>query len=204
MKPIHFTETVLARAIFIGVFASGILAGAAEPDYSALDRKPVETTAPVGATRGLTRGLTRGVTRGAARSYDGTRGMVTIEESDGVRKELPYVVLPILFKVNSDELLNAESAANLRLLAAKLKEAQFSTAHFVVEGHTSTEGTEEHNVDLSRRRAESILMLLTTEFKVDPSRLSTHGFGPRHPEVTPELTEQDRQRNRRVLVVREK
>ena len=178
---------------------------AADPDLSNLDKEAV-VKKPAPRTRGLTRGLSTAPAApktAPTRGYDPTRGVVTIEEVDGTVKELPYVVLPILFKVNSDELFDAQSEENLRKLAAKLREPQLLTARFTVEGHTSTEGAPEYNQILSDRRADRILKLLVDKFNVDKDRLSAKGFGLTAPEVKPELTEQDRQRNRRVLIVKE-
>jgi outer membrane protein OmpA-like peptidoglycan-associated protein len=203
MKPIH-SLSALTMSAALGILFLPQVTEAADPDFSTLDQKPTES-APTGQTRGLTRGLAlKPAPTAPTRSYDPSRGLVVIEEADGAHKEEPYVVLPILFKKDSDEVLDAQSANNLRLLAAKLNEPQFSAARFVVEGHTSTEGGREHNLELSRRRAARILTLLTSSaLKVDAGKLSIKGYGPDHPEATPESTELDRTRNRRVLVVRE-
>jgi outer membrane protein OmpA-like peptidoglycan-associated protein len=179
---------------------------AADPDLSNLDKEAVvkqPPATPSHRTRGFSTQPATPAKTTSTRGYDPTRGVVTIEEVDGTVKELPYVVLPILFKVNSAELFDAQSEDNLRKLAAKLREPQLLTARFVVEGHTSTEGALEHNQTLSERRADRIFSLLIHKFGVEPGRLSAKGFGPTAPEVKPELTEQDRQRNRRVLIVKE-
>ena len=139
----------------------------------------------------------------STRTYLPDRGVVIVEEADGTKKEEPYVILPILFKLDSDELLNAQSQLNLKKLAEFLKQPSLREARFCIEGHTSTEGTHEHNMDLSKRRSDRVFALLIGRFGVTPYHLHREGFGPDAPEVKPELTEQDRQRNRRVLVVRE-
>jgi outer membrane protein OmpA-like peptidoglycan-associated protein len=139
----------------------------------------------------------------STRTYLPDRGVVMIEEADGTKKEEPYVILPILFKLDSDELLNAQSQLNLKKLAEFLKQPSLREARFCIEGHTSTEGTHEHNMGLSKRRSDRVFALLIDQFGVTPYHLRRQGFGPDAPEVKPELTEQDRQRNRRVLVVRE-
>jgi outer membrane protein OmpA-like peptidoglycan-associated protein len=169
-------------------------------NYSNLENVP-----KVEKARPLTRGIKSAgaVDASASRNYLPDRGVVIVEEADGTKKEEPYVVLPILFKLDSDELLDAWSQSNLESLAEFLKRPSMREARFCIEGHTSTEGTHDHNVDLSRRRSNRILTLLIGEFAVNASNLRQQGFGPDAPEVKPELTEQDRRRNRRVVVVRE-
>jgi len=170
-------------------------------DYSNLENVPKVEKA---------RTLTRGINSAGAtdlhptRNYLPGRGIVIVEEADGTQKEEPYVVLPILFKKDSDELLDTRSRSNLEMLAEFLKRPSLREARLCIEGHTSTEGAHEHNVDLSKRRANRVFALLTEEFAVDASNLRQEGFGPDTPDVKPERTEQDRQRNRRVVVVREK
>ena len=199
-----------ATAASLALAALALTLTAAPPDFSTLDQKPAATKAPPPVTGIVTRGQTRGVPQPAAsapatttRGYNPTRGKVTIVETDGTTRELPYVVLPILFRVNSDELLDDRSRQNLALLAAKLKEPQLADARFVVEGHTSTEGGERENLVLSERRAERIVGLLVGEHQICEARLARKGYGEQFPEVR-ELTKQDQQQNRRVLVVREK
>jgi outer membrane protein OmpA-like peptidoglycan-associated protein len=196
----------LAVAALSGLMALHLAARAADPDLSNLDKEAVvkkPSATPARRTRGFSMQPATPAKTAPTRGYDPTRGVVTIEEVDGTVKELPYVVLPILFKVNSDEFFDAQSEENLRKLAAKLQEPQLLAARFVVEGHTSTEGASEYNQTLSDRRANRIFNLLVDKFKVEKERLSAKGFGLTAPEVKPELTEQDRQRNRRVLIVKE-
>jgi outer membrane protein OmpA-like peptidoglycan-associated protein len=174
--------------------------GVGAQDYSNLENVPKEKP------RSLTRGInSAGATDfNATRDYLPSRGVIIVEEADGTQKEEPYVVLPILFKKDSDELLDTRSRSNLEMLAEFLKRPSLREARLCIEGHTSTEGAHEHNVDLSKRRANRVFALLTEEFAVDASNLRQEGFGPDAPEVKPERTAQDRQRNRRVVVVREK
>lgn len=50
----------------------------------------------------------------------------------------------------------------------------------VIEGHTDSVGSDEHNVGLSKRRAESVKKRLT-DGGVDPARLFTEGYGESKP-----------------------
>jgi outer membrane protein OmpA-like peptidoglycan-associated protein len=67
-----------------------------------------------------------------------------------------------------------------------------------VEGHTDSVGTEDYNMDLSFRRADSVRDLLVQR-GVDISRIQTVGFGETMPVAT-NATEAGRQLNRRVEI----
>ena len=65
-----------------------------------------------------------------------------------------------------------------------------------IEGHTDDRGTEEHNLDLSNRRAHSVMTWLV-EQGVEPDRLEARGFGEGRP-LIPEENRRARAVNRRV------
>jgi outer membrane protein OmpA-like peptidoglycan-associated protein len=65
-----------------------------------------------------------------------------------------------------------------------------------VEGHTDNKGTDQYNLDLSRRRAQSVMVYLV-EHGIEPWRLSSAGFGLRCP-IMPNDTSDRRAQNRRV------
>ena len=67
-----------------------------------------------------------------------------------------------------------------------------------IGGHASTEGSDEHNMRLSDRRAKSVMKHLTTQGKVDAARLTAKGYGETKPLVSPDETEAERETNRRV------
>jgi len=69
-----------------------------------------------------------------------------------------------------------------------------------IEGGTDAVGTEDYNLDLSRRRAESVKKYLVDEFGIDPDRLKPVGYGKARPIAT-NLTEEGRQKNRRAVRV---
>lgn len=69
-----------------------------------------------------------------------------------------------------------------------------------VQGHTDSDGSAAHNLQLSGRRAESVLQYLTL-FGIDPSRLKSKGYGETMP-VAPNDTAENKARNRRVELVR--
>lgn len=65
-----------------------------------------------------------------------------------------------------------------------------------VEGHTDNVGSEETNLDLSRRRAQAVMDYFVAQ-GIDASRLSAEGFGSTRP-IAPNLTRRGREQNRRV------
>jgi len=71
-----------------------------------------------------------------------------------------------------------------------------------IEGHTDNVGKAGYNLDLSKKRAESVKSYLTTKFQIDASRLSTEGYGDTRP-VAKNDTDQGRAQNRRVELVKQ-
>ena len=71
-----------------------------------------------------------------------------------------------------------------------------------VVGHTDNQGSLAHNLDLAQRRSESIMHALTTDYKINASRLLAKGVASFAPVATNE-TEAGRARNRRVELVRQ-
>jgi len=66
----------------------------------------------------------------------------------------------------------------------------------MIEGHTDNVGNAESNLELSRKRAESVKSFLVSE-GIDASRIATMGYGQSRP-VADNASEQGRERNRRV------
>jgi outer membrane protein OmpA-like peptidoglycan-associated protein len=79
-----------------------------------------------------------------------------------------------------------------------MKKSPATTA--VIEGHTDNVGTEEYNLELSQRRAESVAKYLVENFGIESSRLSAKGFGKTQP-IADNTTEQGRIKNRRIEAI---
>lgn len=92
--------------------------------------------------------------------------------------------------------LRPESAPLLAALADGLKAQAGQRVR--IEGHTSSEGSAGHNMDLSRRRAQAVVADLVRR-GLDAARLSAEGLGPSRP-VAPNEDESGRSLNRRVEV----
>lgn len=67
-------------------------------------------------------------------------------------------------------------------------------------GHTDSEGALDGNIQLSKRRAGSVLERLVTEYDIDRQQLSAEGMGYLAPVAT-NRTEEGREANRRVEVI---
>lgn len=65
-----------------------------------------------------------------------------------------------------------------------------------VEGHTDDQGPEANNLELSQRRAASVVRYLVAQ-GVDEARLQSDGFGESQP-IAPNTTKAGREQNRRV------
>lgn len=138
------------------------------------------------------------------RVYNSERSVVIVQEKEQSR-ELPYVTLPVLFVKETAELLDAESRAALEQVASVILEVSKSEPGVVfdIEGHTSTDGTDEFNIALSAARSQRVYDELTKRYGVPATVLSAHGYGESFP-AFPAGTEEQMQQDRRVLVVRTK
>lgn len=70
-----------------------------------------------------------------------------------------------------------------------------------VQGHTDDQGSDDYNLDLSQRRAETVRSFLLL-FGIDEGRLTAKGHGESQP-VEPNDSEEHRAKNRRVELVKQ-
>lgn len=70
---------------------------------------------------------------------------------------------------------------------------------FMIEGYTDAVGSEDDNLTLSDRRAESVAVILSEEFQVPPENLTTQGYGEQYLKID---TSGPERANRRVAVRR--
>jgi outer membrane protein OmpA-like peptidoglycan-associated protein len=101
----------------------------------------------------------------------------------------------ILFDVDRAE-LRPEAQAELTKLARILK--KYDDTNIMIEGHTDATGSDQHNMDLSVRRASSVGTFLAVQ-DVARDRLNAIGYGEIRPIASNESTA-GRQQNRRVEV----
>ncbi len=76
---------------------------------------------------------------------------------------------------------------------------KYGKAKLNIIGHTDNIGSEEYNLALSRRRAQSVGNYLVEQLGVDPQRLNVRGAGSLNP-VADNDTPEGRRQNRNVLI----
>ena len=101
----------------------------------------------------------------------------------------------ILFDINSSTLQPA-AKTNLTNLATILN--KYEDTEVLVEGHTDATGTNDHNLDLSMRRAQSVANHMTT-LNVLSNRFRIMGYGEDQP-IADNSSSAGRQANRRVEI----
>jgi outer membrane protein OmpA-like peptidoglycan-associated protein len=158
--------------------------------------KDVEKTQPKFFTKGI------GGDKVTQRFY--TKDALVVTRASGAKEEHPYVAIPVLFRVNSDDLLDATSRDNVAKLAQVLKDLSAQNATFAIEGHASAEGDAQRNVDLSKLRAAKIQSLLREQGVPSAMLVRQDGFGSAHAQNPANSPDSKLQEDRRVLVVKEK
>jgi outer membrane protein OmpA-like peptidoglycan-associated protein len=101
----------------------------------------------------------------------------------------------LLFDVDK-AVLKEESRQELSKLATILN--KYEDTEILLEGHTDATGSEEHNLELSRLRAQAVSNYLAS-LEVDPTRFTIMGYGESQPIASNETIE-GRKLNRRVEV----
>jgi outer membrane protein OmpA-like peptidoglycan-associated protein len=104
----------------------------------------------------------------------------------------------ILFATGS-AVIQGESTPTLKEIGDMLQ--AHPELKLTIEGHTDNVGSADANQTLSEQRAAAVAQYLETSYKVDPSRLTTKGFGASKP-VASNDTPEGRQQNRRVELVK--
>lgn len=113
------------------------------------------------------------------------------------KKPVEKISMTLHFEFDFDKsVVRAEHHGDAKKIADSLKKYSGATAQ--LEGHTDRIGTDEYNMALSRRRAESVKAYVVEKFNIDASRISTVGYGDSMP-VASNDTDAGRQKNRRVV-----
>ncbi len=108
------------------------------------------------------------------------------------------VTYGITFDVNKAD-IKPESYGTLKSIADVLKENP--GVNVKITGHTDSDGDDAMNLDLSKRRAESVKNELTAKFGIEASRMDTEGAGESKP-VAPNDTPANKAMNRRVEFIK--
>jgi OmpA-OmpF porin, OOP family len=105
----------------------------------------------------------------------------------------------ILFDVQS-AVIKPESYGVVKEIATVLKENPSVKVKII--GHTSSDGDDAANMELSKQRAESVKALLIKEYGIEEGRLKPEGKGETQP-VGDNKTKEGKAQNRRVEFVKE-
>jgi outer membrane protein OmpA-like peptidoglycan-associated protein len=101
----------------------------------------------------------------------------------------------IMFDVDR-AVLKDQYRGEISELAAILN--KYEDTNILLEGHTDSAGTEEYNLELSKKRSQSVANYLATQ-NVNPTRFTIMGYGESQP-IASNDTSEGRAQNRRVEV----
>lgn len=116
---------------------------------------------------------------------------------DKVRRvDLDTITFPFgSAEIGEDQIARIESVA--KAMAQTLKKNPAET--FLIEGHTDAVGSDQANLVLSDKRAESVAQALTNVFDIPPENMATQGYGESYLKIKSDGPEQQ---NRRVAIRR--
>lgn len=129
-------------------------------------------------------------------------GMVTVNADaigEGIDATGHMAIYGIYFDTGSSE-IKPESASTLEEIAKLL--SQRAELNLLVVGHTDNQGEYDFNLNLSSRRADSVVKDLASNHSIAATRLRAAGVGYLSPVATND-TEEGRSRNRRVELVKQ-
>ena len=109
-----------------------------------------------------------------------------------------FVTSGIHFDVNSDK-IKPDSYGILKEVANVLKENE--AVRIKIIGHTDSDGDDSNNMELSKKRAQSVKNALMNEFQISSSRMETDGKGESIP-FTKNDTSVGKAQNRRVEFIK--
>lgn len=125
---------------------------------------------------------------------------ITILHADQIKKDLDEkgkAVLHINFDVDKATLLPEGKQAVEEIIKALKADNALKVA---VNGYTDNTGDEAHNLQLSRDRARTVMQAVVAG-GIEPSRLTSDGFGDKDP-IANNSTEDGKAQNRRVELVK--
>ena len=125
-------------------------------------------------------------------------GLVTVDVMADQIAQVGRVALYGIYFDTGKADVKPESEPALTEMAKLLRQGPALKLHVV--GHTDNAGRLPANMELSLRRAEAVVKVLTARYGVDPQRLRPFGAGPMAP-VASNRSENGRAKNRRVELV---
>ena len=109
------------------------------------------------------------------------------------------VDLTVNFAYDSDR-VQGEAHAQILEIAEALSAPGLSERRILVEGHTDGDGEAGYNVDLSYRRAITVVRMLTDQYGIPSDRLEVKGYGEERP-IADNDSGRGKALNRRVTLV---
>ena len=111
-----------------------------------------------------------------------------------IKNGMLVILKPVFFATNRDIILPQSSGVLQAVADALLASPQIRRVR--IEGHTDNRGKADYNVDLSNRRAQSVLRWLLAH-SITADRVIAQGFGPNQP-IADNASAKGRAANRRV------
>ncbi len=134
----------------------------------------------------------------------GTRGFSNLDDllaqTGPLTPETAPILMPtdLLFDYDAPD-LRPEALESLRKLGMLIQKNP--GARFVIEGHTDSFGSDAYNLELSRKRAESVKAWLTGNMGLREDAIQTVGYGKARLIAPGDGTVEQQQINRRVEIV---
>ena len=128
----------------------------------------------------------------------GSQTVVANTQPQPVQKDMT-VRVQVQFDLDSAK-LRPESLPALDQLATTLSAPELANKRYRVEGHTDTTGSFNHNLDLSKRRAQSVRDYLVSK-GIAASRMDSEGYGSTR--LLPNLAPTDPTHRRVVVVIQD-
>lgn len=119
--------------------------------------------------------------------------------ANGIATEGKVAVYGLYFDTDKSD-IKPESKAALAEMA-KLMQQNPQLRVYIV-GHTDSQGGIAHNLELSQKRADAVVRVLSSEYKIDAKRLSAKGVASYVP-IGSNDNEIGREKNRRVELVKQ-
>ena len=113
-----------------------------------------------------------------------------------IQCQIESLAKTINFEYDSS-ILTVDSKINLKTLHELV--SKYSNLKFSINGHTSSEGSDKHNMKLSLDRAKAVRLFLVN-LGINKSNLKTNGFGSTTP-IYPNSNIELRTKNRRVEII---
>lgn len=113
------------------------------------------------------------------------------------KAQLPHLDFAINFGFDSAD-IDQNSFSTLDTLATALKSGNLYSSRFLINGHSDVKGSDDYNLELSQRRANSVVEYLVSRHDIDPARLKAIGFGE---SALKDVNDGEAAANRRVEII---